>query len=183
LPSETEPKSQEGLTWERVVQPIAVNLVQNVFAILALQEEELPAMSDRPEVSELMLRWQQEPTLSAEELCAGCPELLNEVRRRIQALRSMEAMPAGPVSGDDLGSTMGPSPAGAAAAPIPGAGADIPGYEILCVLGRGGQSVVYQARHLQLNRVVALKVILAGGHASAEDHARLRTEAEAIARL
>jgi formylglycine-generating enzyme required for sulfatase activity len=43
--------------------------------------------------------------------------------------------------------------------------------------------VVYQARHLKLNRPVALKMILAGSHAGAADLARFQTEAEAIARL
>jgi len=67
--------------------------------------------------------------------------------------------------------------------PAPAALLAPPGYEILSVLGRGGMGIVYQARHLQLDRVVALKMILAGSHASAEERARLRTEAEAIARL
>src|SRR6516164_7961092 len=59
----------------------------------------------------------------------------------------------------------------------------VPGYEIESVLGHGGMGVVYKARHLALKRTVALKMVLAGGHAGPQQLARFRLEAEAVARL
>ncbi len=59
----------------------------------------------------------------------------------------------------------------------------VAGYEILRELGRGGMGVVYQARQLQLNRVVALKMILDDRPDRPQEYARFLSEAEVIAGL
>jgi serine/threonine protein kinase len=59
----------------------------------------------------------------------------------------------------------------------------IDGYEILSVLGEGGMGIVYRARQLMANRLVALKMVR-GEDMPAPGHVkRFRVEAEAIARL
>jgi eukaryotic-like serine/threonine-protein kinase len=59
----------------------------------------------------------------------------------------------------------------------------VAGYVVLDELGRGGMSVVYRARQVALNRPVALKMILSGGHATAGERDRFHREAEAVAQL
>jgi serine/threonine protein kinase/tetratricopeptide (TPR) repeat protein len=61
--------------------------------------------------------------------------------------------------------------------------APVRGFEILGVLGRGGMGVVYKAKQLGLNRLVALKMIRAGEHADPERLERFYAEARAAARL
>jgi hypothetical protein len=75
-----------------------------------------------------------------------------------------------------------PDPAGSA--PLPSSGLPtVAGFEVLQEIGRGGMGIVYRARQVSLNRLVALKIVLADGQTGAEEWTRFRAEAEAVALL
>ncbi|MBP3954878.1 protein kinase [Gemmata sp. G18] len=108
-----------------------------------------------------------------EAVCASCPELLPAVRKLWRRIRRL---------GADLDALFPPPDAGATLLeetelPL------IAGYEVEAVLGRGGIGIVFRARHLRLNRIVAMKMLLAGANAAPHERARFQREAEAVAGL
>ena len=59
----------------------------------------------------------------------------------------------------------------------------LPNFEILNLLGRGGMASVWRARQLSLDRLVAIKVLSPQFASTAEDIHQFRTEAQTAARL
>ena len=106
---------------------------------------------------------------SATTLGGDVPEGQAERRQAARALRR-EVRRSASVVPDPAGE--GPSHPG-----------EVGQYVVLGEVGRGGMGVVYQARHRDLRRLVALKMILAGGFASEAQRQRFRREAELAARV
>jgi WD40 repeat protein/predicted Ser/Thr protein kinase len=121
---------------------------------------------------------------SRDELLAQNPEFVAELAEFLDGRERLERAaaplhPADPTPSQQVTVAPGERPT---AAPL-GNVRYFGDYELLEEIARGGMGVVYKARQVSLNRIVALKMILTGQLASDADVQRFLGEAEVVANL
>ncbi len=115
--------------------------------------------------------------MSVDEACQGDLAMATELQARLERARTLEAY---------IDSVFPKTASSGSRRPPVGTVTRHPsilGYQIENVVGFGGMGVVYRARHLKLNRTVAIKMLLAGGYAGTQELDRFRREAESIAAI
>jgi WD40 repeat protein/predicted Ser/Thr protein kinase len=136
---------------------------------------------------EVLLREARGETVTLDEYVHRFPRLAEPLRGMFEVHAVLEEEGARPQSAvvekaplTVAGATLkGTTPVRVSASALP----QVPGYNMIEELGRGGMGVVYLAWQSWPNRMVALKMIRAEAAADPRELARFRTEAEAVARL
>ncbi|MEI8383622.1 MAG: protein kinase [Planctomycetota bacterium] len=171
--------------WQRGERLLVEQLISNLQPLSITDDLLLDLVC-----AEIWLREEAAEKIELDEYIGRFPHLEESLRRQFEVNQLMGSLTstqsvsilisecASPNSSTgNRSKTEVANPAGASRFP------ELAGYEILSELGRGGMGVVYLARHLQLNRTVALKMIRDSALASPTVRERFRVEAKAVARL
>ena len=179
-------------TSEQRLRRLCGELRERLHAGQAAAMEELlsrePHLAEEPEsvlellYTEFVVREEQGAPLSADEWRQRFPQWHERLVRLIEVHRALHSQAALETSGSTATHAAGGASDGAVE------NADTPPtesgrYELLEEIGRGGMGVVYKARQAALDRIVALKMILAGEYADPAERRRFIREAQLAARL
>ena len=138
-----------------------------IYSEFLLRQE----LEEAPALNEYLLRFPRYAEELREQHVFNCALLANSLPAGPSTMRAMPSLPAASTQ---------------EALDLPKAAVHWPtvaGYAIVDALGRGGMGIVYKARQLGLNRVVALKMLRPGEDSGPEQLLRFAREAEAVARL
>ncbi len=131
-------------------------------------------------VAEYLAALDRGEPVDRERLLAAHPDLADRLAEFLDGQAKLEAM-AGSLKGETTGD--GDDRGKAEPQPAPESGRVIGNYEILERIGIGGMGVVYRARQLGLDRIVALKMLRDDGPCTEAELKRFRAEAPVIAEL
>ncbi|MBX6316017.1 MAG: serine/threonine protein kinase, partial [Isosphaeraceae bacterium] len=138
--------------------------------------------ADETRLDDLLTRWgelrERGQSTTVEDLCSDCPELADELGRRIAALRGLDStLDASQMTSDPCKTA---SIAGARPRTSASSRAD---YQDLRFHAEGGLGEVFKARHVELNREVALKFLKPERARDPDSRRRFLLEAEVTGRL
>jgi len=175
---ETPPRVETALAGEDSSPPPSGNLPESQIG--SIEEEKIGAL-----INEFFDRRERGEPLTEEQFIAEHAEHAEELRHHFGGLGLLAA----------LGSSGGEATKPAGQPPFRGSSAEgaagrqsevfpnVPGYDVLKQIGRGGMGVVYKALQRSTKRIVALKVLLEGPLASESARRRFEREVALAAHL